>query len=152
MIFQSKAKPEDKSNSATQPTQSTATRKPQPSAAKPTRHSIIPKGMEITGDLASTGDINVEGTIQGNISCRTLTLEGEPLITGSVKAETIRVCGSFNGNMQAKKVALTKTAKVTGEIHYHTLEIEAGASYEGTLHRLNEMSGKPSSRPATVGV
>lgn len=35
-------------------------------------------------------------------------------------------------------MALTKTARVIGEIHYQSLEMEAGASFEGALHRLEE--------------
>ena len=108
--------------------------------AESVQHSIIPDGMQISGDLVSTGDINVKGKIEGNITCRTLTLEGEPIIGGSVRAETIRICGSFNGDVLAKKVALTKTAKMVGDIHYKVLEMEVGASFEGALHHLDESS------------
>ena len=101
------------------------------------QHTIIPADLQITGDLVSTGDIHVEGVIHGNITCRTLTLTGQPVIKGSVKAETVRVCGTFDGKVEAKKVALTKAAKMVGEIYYETLEMEAGASFEGKLSCLN---------------
>ncbi len=96
-------------------------------------HSIIPADLKITGDLVSSGDIFVEGVIHGNITCRTLTLTGQPVIKGSVKAETVRVCGTFDGKVEAKKVALTKAARMTGEIYYETLEIEPGALFEGKV-------------------
>jgi cytoskeletal protein CcmA (bactofilin family) len=108
-----------------------------PGPEKPSaEHSIIPADLKITGDLISPGDIHVEGVIHGNITCRTLTLTGQPVIKGSVKAETIRVSGTFNGKVEAKKVTLTKAAKMVGEIYYETLEMEAGASFEGKLDRL----------------
>ena len=108
-----------------------------PEPEKPSgQHTFIPADLQITGDLVSTGDIHVEGVIHGDITCRTLTLIGQPVIKGSVKAETIRVCGTFDGKVEAKKVALTKTAKMVGEIYYETLEMEAGASFEGKLDRL----------------
>ncbi len=47
-------------------------------------HSIIPADLKITGDLVSPGDIHVEGVIHGNITCRTLTLTGQPVVQGSV--------------------------------------------------------------------
>ncbi len=100
------------------------------------QHSIIPVDLQITGDLVSTGDIRVEGTIHGNITCRTLTLTCQPVIQGSVKAETVRVSGTFDGKVEAKKVSLTNAAKMTGEIYYEILEIEPGASFEGTLSRV----------------
>ena len=110
---------------------------PAPEAEKPSgQHSIIPADLQITGDLVTTGDIDLEGTIHGNITCRTLTLSGRPVIEGSVQADTIRVSGTFKGGIWAKKVALTKDARMTGEIHYETLEMDPGASFEGRLNHV----------------
>ncbi len=99
--------------------QQTAPEREKPSS----RHSIIPADLEITGNLASPGDIHVEGVIRGDITCRTLTLTGQPVIQGTVEAETVRVSGTFDGKVQAKKVSLTKAARMAGEIYYETLEI-----------------------------
>ena len=108
-----------------------------PRPEKPSaEHSIIPADLKITGDLVSPGDIHVEGVIHGNITCRTLTLTGQPVIEGSVKAETVRVCGTFDGKIEAKKVTLTKAARMTGEIYYETLEIESGALFEAKVSRI----------------
>ncbi len=108
-----------------------------PRLEKPSaEHSIIPANLKVTGDLVSAGDIHVEGVIHGNITCRALTLIGQPVIKGSVKAETVRISGAFNGKVQARKVSLTKAAKMVGEIYYETLEIEAGASFEGKVSRI----------------
>ena len=105
---------------------------PRPERPSP-QLSIIPADLKVTGDLVSTGEIHVEGVIRGDISCRTLTQAGEPVIKGSVEAETVRVCGTFDGHIQAKKVTLTKAARVTGEIDYETLDIEPGALFEGKV-------------------
>ncbi len=107
---------------------------PAPEAENPSgQHAIIPAGLQITGDLVSPGDIHVEGVIHGDITCRTLTLTGQPVIQGSVEAETVRVSGTFNGKVQAKRVSLTKAARMAGKIYYETLEVEPGASFEGKL-------------------
>ena len=100
------------------------------------QHAIIPADLKITGDLVSTGDIHVEGAIHGNITCRALTLSGQPVIKGSLKAETVRIYGTFDGNVQAQNVALTKAARMKGDISYVTLEIEPGAEFEGKVSRL----------------
>lgn len=108
-----------------------------PEPEKPSgQHTFIPADLQITGDLVSTGDIHVEGVIHGDITCRTLTLTAQPVIQGSVKAETVRIAGTFNGKVQAKKVSLTKAAKMVGEIYYEILEMEDGASFEGKLCRI----------------
>ena len=46
----------------------------------PTQHSIISPDLKIKGDLVSSGDIKVEGSVEGSISCRTLTLGDNPVL------------------------------------------------------------------------
>ncbi len=113
-------------------------RRPQaaPQAGRPAvQHSIIPAGLTVTGDLLSTGDLHVEGVIHGNITCRALTLVGQPVVEGSVEAEAIRIAGRFEGNVRARKVTLTNSARMTGDIQYETLEVESGAWFEGKTSR-----------------
>ncbi len=100
----------------------------------------------MTGDLESAGDISVEG----NITCRTLTLRGEPTITGDVHAEAVRVCGRFTGALRAKKVVLTKAARMTGDIYYETLELQEGAEFEGGFRCTGGSASKPVTREAAA--
>lgn len=109
---------------------------PSASYRKPIQHSIIGAGVVITGDLVSTGDITVDGTVDGNITCRTLTLGEKPVVNSTISADTVRVCGEFHGKITAQKVVLTRHAKVTGDIEQGSLEIEPGAQLEGTIRRL----------------
>ncbi len=99
------------------------------------QHSFIHADTKVTGDLEGVGDISVEGSVQGNITCRTLTLRGEPTITGDVHAEAVHVCGRFTGALHAKKVVLTKAARMTGDINYEILELHEGAEFEGGIRR-----------------
>ena len=103
---------------------------------KPIQHSVIGADLTITGDLVSTGDIKVDGRVDGNITCRTLTLGEQPLLNSEIAAETVRICGTFNGQVRANKVVLTKDAKVKADIAQEILEIEAGATLEGEIKRL----------------
>ncbi len=95
------------------------------------QHSFINADTQVTGDLEGVGDISVEGSVEGNITCRTLTLRGEPIITGDVHAEAVHVCGRFTGALHARKVVLTTAARMTGDIYYETLELQEGAEFEG---------------------
>jgi len=104
--------------------------------ANKVQHSIFSADTTLTGDLKTEGDITIEGTIDGNIQCRCLTLSGEPVIKGSAKAETAIVSGTFKGDIRAKKVILTKTAKMQGGIFNKTLEIHLGADFQGEVGRL----------------
>jgi cytoskeletal protein CcmA (bactofilin family) len=102
----------------------------------PIQHSVIGADLTITGDLVSTGDIKVDGRVDGNITCRTLTLGEQPLLNSEIAAETVRICGTFNGQVRANKVVLTKDAKVKADIAQEILEIEPGATLEGEVKRL----------------
>ena len=114
------------------------------------QHSFISADTTVTGDLESTGDISVEGSVEGNITCRTLTLRGEPTITGDVHVETVHVCGRFTGALRAKKVVVTKTAKMTGDIYYETLELQEGAEFEGSVRCTSVSASKPTTKDAAA--
>ena len=112
---------------------------------KKVQHSVISSDLKIKGDLESTGDITIDGAVEGNIKCRTLILGEEPEIKSSIEADTVRICGAFSGDVKARKVVLTKTAKVTGDIYHECLEVEEGAVLEGRLGRLKEEKSSSSS-------
>lgn len=119
------------------------------------QHSILSADTTLTGDLVSSGDVTVEGTIDGSIKCRSLTLYGQPTIKGSVEAETAHVSGTFTGELRANKVILNKTAKMRGDIYQDVLEMHSGAQFEGKVARLpgsqarsaTKSMGKPTAKP-----
>ena len=115
------------------------------------QHSILPAGTTLNGDLIGSGDITIEGTVNGNIKCRFLTLSGQPTISGSAEAEVVNLCGSFTGELRAAKVILNKTAKMRGDIYQEVLEIQTGADFEGKVAPLRPSPGKsasPAQEPA----
>ena len=114
------------------------------------QHTFISADTTVTGDLESDGDISVEGSVEGNITCRTLTLRGEPTITGDVHVEAVHVCGRFTGALRAKKVVVTKAARMTGDIYYETLDLQEGAEFEGSVHCTGDSASKPATRDATA--
>lgn len=117
-----------------------------------TQHSIIAPDLKIKGELVSAGDIKVEGSVEGSISCRTLTLGDNPVLNCDVTADTVRVNGEFSGQVKATKVVLTSTARFNGDIFQETLEVEDGASIEGFVGRLKaEHKREPAKISAVPG-
>jgi cytoskeletal protein CcmA (bactofilin family) len=98
--------------------------------------SIISADLRIVGDLASAGDIQIDGEVEGDIQSRTLTVGEGAQVKGSISAETVRVCGSVTGQIKATTVTLDRTAKVLGDILHTSLAIEPGAFLEGHCRRL----------------
>ncbi len=102
--------------------------------------SIINPDLKIVGNLKSDGEIQIDSTVKGDIKAHMLTVGEQGKINGSTVAETVRIFGTVDGRVQAKTVHLDKSAKVTADITHETLTIEAGAYFEGKVHRLKGAS------------
>ena len=135
MVFRSKGAHPPKEAAKAAPERAPERERTAETPPRKVQHSFISADTEVTGDLEGVGDISVEGSVEGNISCRTLTLRGEPTITGDVHAEAVHVCGRFKGALHAKKVVLTKAARMSGDITYEILELHEGAEFEGGIRR-----------------
>ena len=102
--------------------------------------SIISPDLKIVGNLKSNGEIQIEGTIEGDVDVPLLTVGEQGKVDGSTVAETVRISGTVNGRVQAKTVRLDKSAKVTADITHESLAIEAGAYFEGQVQPLKGVS------------
>jgi len=98
--------------------------------------SLISTDLAITGDLVSDGEIQVDGTVEGDIHCRSIIIGESGAVTGAVEAEKAVIRGTVTGRVSAKDVTLDKTARITGDIVHDNLQIEAGAQFEGQVRRL----------------
>ncbi len=98
--------------------------------------SIISPDVKITGNLKSGGDIQVDGTIEGDVDCVQLIVGAGATVKGSITCEKIRVSGTIQGQIKAQSVNLDRTARVTGDIFHGKLTIEEDAFFEGNVRRL----------------
>ena len=102
------------------------------------RCSVIGVDLMIKGDVQSAGNLQVDGTVEGDVKGRHLTVGRDGRIDGSVRAETAHLSGSVSGQVNATFVKLGKSARIVGDITYKTLSIEEGASFEGHCHNRSE--------------
>ena len=115
----------------------------QPSASRGSgMPSIISADLRVVGDLHCAGDIQIEGTVEGDIKSQTVTVGEGAQVSGSIYGQTVRVSGNVKGQIEAKSVTLAKTAEVTGDLVHETLSIEAGAHLEGMCRRIQSDSKK----------
>jgi cytoskeletal protein CcmA (bactofilin family) len=96
----------------------------------------------------TTGDMQVEGTIEGDIRAHMLTVGESAVISGEIVADDIVIHGHIKGRVRGLKVRLTSTSKVEGDIIHKTIAIEAGAHFEGSVQRRDDPLGE--ARPAPV--
>lgn len=97
--------------------------------------SIISADLRITGDLVCSGDVQIDGWVEGDIQSRNITIGEGATVQGALQAESVRICGLVNGAVHADMVVLEKTSRVTGDILHKSLAIEQGAYLEGMCRR-----------------
>ena len=89
--------------------------------------SLVSTDLEITGDLKTPGEVQLDGTIEGNGACGKLMVGEKACITGLVEADEVVIRGKIIGRVKAHSVELAKTAHVVGDIWHDTLAVDAGA-------------------------
>ena len=112
--------------------------------------SIISSDLRIVGNLHSSGDLQIDGAIEGDIASRSLTIGESAVVKGALSAEEVRIYGAVEGEVKANSVVLAKTAKVNGDIMHQTLSMEAGAELIGKLSRLQGAAIGVSASPPTA--
>ena len=108
------------------------TPKPKPPA------SVLAPDLTVTGNLRTTGDIQIEGTVKGDIRAHLLTVGESATIEGEVIADDVVVNGRVVGRVRGLKVRLTSSARVEGDIIHKTIAIESGAHFEGSVQRQDD--------------
>ena len=111
--------------------------KPTAPKAKPPA-SVLSSDLHVTGNLKTTGDIQVEGTVEGDIRAHLLTVGETATIRGEVTADDVVINGRIIGRVRGLKVRLTSTARVEGDIIHKTIAIESGAHFEGSVQRQDD--------------
>jgi cytoskeletal protein CcmA (bactofilin family) len=111
-----------------------ASKSPGPNASKmvPT---IIGEDLTIRGNVISTGEIQVDGEIEGDIRCGSLLLGDKAQVRGGVAAEDVVVRGHIVGSITGLRITLQAQCHVEGEILCQSLAIEQGAYFEGKSRR-----------------
>ena len=111
--------------------------KPAAPKAKPPA-SVLSSDLHVTGNLKTTGDIQVEGRVDGDIRAHLLTIGEGATVKGEIIADDVVVNGHVIGRVRGLKVRLTSTAQVEGDIIHKTIAIESGAHFEGSVQRQDD--------------
>ena len=109
-------------------------------AAKPARVgapglSFIGPEVVVSGDVATEGQLHVDGRIEGNVKCAQLIQGMQGVIAGNIDADEARLAGTVEGVVVARTLFVEASARIMGDVAYETLSIDAGAQIDGRLAR-----------------
>ncbi|MEX0838986.1 MAG: polymer-forming cytoskeletal protein [Parvibaculum sp.] len=110
-----------------------------------TAPSIISNDLVVHGNMTATGDIQVDGTVEGDIRSQSLTIGEKASITGEIVAEDIVIRGRVIGTIRGRRVQLSSTCHVEGDILHEALAVETGAFFEGNCRHSDDPIGQASS-------
>lgn len=109
--------------------------------------SVLGSDLTITGNIAASADLHIDGAIEGDITCTALVQGETSTIKGGVTAESARLAGRVMGSITARELVILKSARIDGDVHYDALTIEQGAQVEGRFARREEKPARLQSPP-----
>lgn len=96
--------------------------------------NLIGAGTIIEGDVTTSGDIRIDGSLTGSIKVKGKLVVG---VSGSVDGEVICQNADMSGTLKGKiavseLLTLKASAKLTGDIITNKIAVEPGATFSGS--------------------
>ena len=97
------------------------------------KSSRLGNDITISGNIHADTDLQIDGRVEGDISCTALVQGNASEVVGAIVADTAQIAGHVHGSVAARDVVILKSACVHGDIVYDSLTIEHGAQLNGRL-------------------
>jgi cytoskeletal protein CcmA (bactofilin family) len=110
--------------------------------------SIVSPELTVTGTLNTSGDMQIDGILEGDVRSVGLVIGERAEVHGEIWAEDVTVRGRVIGRIHARKVLLCATCHVEGDILQESFAVETGAFFEGTCRRSDNPLGDDAKKPA----
>ena len=102
-------------------------------SSKSEETTIISRGVKIEGKITSSGNIRIDGKIQGDVFCKSnITIGEDAKVNGQINAIAITIGGKVSGIVRAKdNLILDSKSNHKGDIFTKNLVIDEGAKFDG---------------------
>ena len=95
--------------------------------------SFLSEDLVIDGNINSKGDLEIKGSVTGDINAGSISVLELGKVQGAVKGQDITVNGSVTGKIEAEDLTLSSSANVSADVIYGRLATEKGAQITGKL-------------------
>lgn len=98
--------------------------------------TLIGAGTTLKGDINSTNDLRIDGTVLGNITCAAKIVIGDTgVIEGDISGNQADIVGKVTGNIRSKELLqLRGNCVVKGNLYAGKLQLEPTATFNGQCH------------------
>jgi cytoskeletal protein CcmA (bactofilin family) len=96
---------------------------------------MIGEGVTITGTIKAENKVTVQGAIDGDVECNSVTINKSGNFKGNIKTNTMIVEGKAEGELNVNDVLNIKSeGNVNGKIFYGEIQIEKGGKLSGEIN------------------
>ncbi len=98
--------------------------------------TLISAGTTLKGDIKSSSDLRIDGTIIGNIySSAKIIIGATGIVEGDISGNQADISGKVSGGIKAKELLqLRGDCIVSGNIYAGKLQVEPTATFNGQCH------------------
>jgi len=98
--------------------------------------TLISSDTTLKGDLSSSNDLRIDGTIIGNIKSNAKVIVGASgVVEGDIISTQADIVGKVSGNIRAKDILqLRGDCVVNGNLYAGKLQVEPTATFNGQCH------------------
>ena len=116
--------------------------------------TLISRDTEIVGDIKFSGNLDIEGLVQGSIVAQpgkdaVVRIVDKGRVEGEIRAPSVIINGAIVGDVYSSKhLELAAKAKAQGNVHYNQVEMTIGAEVNGSLKHSPEQASKEQAKAA----
>ena len=100
--------------------------------------TLISSETTVKGDITFTGQLDVEGAIEGSIQAGSgdavLRVVSGGRVSGEIKVPHATVNGKIEGDIHSsERLVLAEQAAIDGDVYYNLIEMSMGSKIDGNL-------------------
>ena len=111
---------------------------------KPAQGSSTPQtanigaSIRIKGEIDSPEHVFLAGSLDGDITCDQLTVDGTGRVTGKISAKLAVIDGHVDGDIVVERLQIKSKAVVKGSLTYTSIEVAEGAQVDGHFVQITQ--------------